>query len=66
MLIITDKKIPEQAKINLSKYGEHILLETSKITDESISGHPDVFFCKTLKKLIIAPNTPFFYKNIWL
>ena len=63
MLIIADKKIPKQAKANLLKYGKLVLLETSGITEESISGHPDIFFCKTPEKLIIAPNTPIIYKN---
>ena len=64
MLIIADKKIPEQAKINLQKYGEVIWLGTSNITEESISGHPDIFFCKTTSNLIVAPNLPALYKKI--
>ena len=44
MLIIADKKILEQAKTNLQKYGDLFLLETKGITAESISGHPDIFF----------------------
>jgi len=65
MLIIADKKIPEEAKNNLQKFGELVLLETTGITEESISGHPDIFFCKTQNKLIIAPNLPEKFKTIF-
>ena len=64
MLIIADKKIPEQAKTNLQKYGDLFLLETKGITAESISGHPDIFFCKTPNQWIIAPNLPEKYKEL--
>jgi len=64
MLIIADKKIPDEAKSNLRKFGELVLLETSGITEESISGHPDIFFCKTPEILIVAPNIPDNYKNV--
>ncbi|NTW32350.1 MAG: hypothetical protein HGB12_06960 [Bacteroidetes bacterium] len=63
MLIIADNKIPAQAKANLMKYGKLALLETSGITEESISGHPDIFFCKVPGKLVVAPNTPPIFKN---
>ena len=58
MLIIADKRIPQQAKENLLKYGKLVLLETTGITEESISGHPDVFICETENKIIISPNLP--------
>jgi hypothetical protein len=58
MLIIVDKKIPDQAKEKLSYYGEILELETNGITYEAISGHPDIFFFKAGIKLIAAPNTP--------
>ncbi len=64
MLIIIDKKIPKEAKEKLSKYGEIIKFSTTGITYETISGHPDVFFCKTDKALIIAANLPEHFKNI--
>ena len=64
MLIIADNRIPAQAKVNLQKYGEVIWLETSDITEASISGHPDIFFCKTDKHFIIAPNLPNEYKRL--
>jgi len=64
MLIIADKKIPDDAKINLRKYGEVVLLETTGVTEESISGHPDIFFFSVQNKLIVAPNLPESYKKL--
>ncbi|MCF8296239.1 MAG: hypothetical protein K9J13_01725 [Saprospiraceae bacterium] len=64
MIIIADKKIPEEAKISLSNFGELIELSTSNITYEAISGHSDVFFCKTKNNLIVAPNLPKNYLQI--
>jgi len=58
MLIIIDKKIPEQAKETLKEYGDLIELETSGITYDAISGHPDIFVHAAGKQLIVAPNTP--------
>jgi len=63
MLIIIDKKAPEKAKARLSEYGELIELETSGITYEAISGHPDIFFHRAGSKLIVAPNLPEKYMN---
>jgi hypothetical protein len=57
-LIIVDKKIPDPAKEKLIHYGEILEFETSGITYEAISGHPDIFFFKAGKKLIVSPNTP--------
>ena len=64
MLIIIDNKLPEAAKKTLSAFGEIIEFSTSEITYEAISGHPDVFFCKTDKTLVVAPNLPQQYKSI--
>jgi hypothetical protein len=58
MLIIVDQRIPEEAKRNLSAFGEVLEFFTTGITYEAISGHPDVFFCQTPQGLIAAPNTP--------
>ncbi len=63
MLIIIDKKIPEQAKIKLREYGHLLELETSGITYEAISGHPDVFFHQCPAGLIAAPNLPAKFKE---
>ena len=61
MFILADKRIPEKAKYKLEKYGELLFVETYGITYPAISGHPDIFFCKTPDRLFIAPNTP---KNV--
>lgn len=58
MYIIIDKKIPQQAKDKLKEYGKLIELETTGITYEAISGHPDVFFHLISGKLVVAPNLP--------
>jgi hypothetical protein len=58
MHIIADKRVPFEAKIKLEKFGEVLFLETNGITYPAISGHPDIFFCKTENGLVIAPNTP--------
>ena len=58
MLIIIDKRIPEEAKKNLSKYGEIFELETYDIVYDAISCHPDIFIFQHNNKLIIAPQSP--------
>ena len=64
MLIIADKRIPNEAKNNLQRFGELVLLKTSGITEESISGHPDIFICEAAGKIIVAPDLPFDIKKI--
>jgi hypothetical protein len=58
MLIIIDKKIPAGAKENLSATGALLELETEGIVYPAISGHPDIFFCKTPQSLIVSPSLP--------
>lgn len=59
MLILGDARIPEQAKQSLFKLGTYIPVLTAGITYESISGHPDIFFCLGDDyQLIVAPNIP--------
>ena len=58
MLIIVDNKIPQQAKDALRDYGELMELETSGITYDAISGHPDIFFHPIKNTLVVAPNAP--------
>ncbi len=64
MLIIVDKKIPVEAKKNLSAYGNLLELETEGIVYPAISGHPDIFFCKTPQTLIVSPSLPEKYLKI--
>jgi len=63
MLIIVDKKIPEKAREHLKSYGVLLELETVGITYEAISGHPDIFFTKTVNNLVVAPNLPVKFKT---
>jgi len=58
MRILIDKKIPDDAKKNLQQYGDLLEIETSGITYDAISGHPDIFFHQIGDKLVVAPNTP--------
>ena len=58
MLIIIDQKMPAEAKKTLASYGDLLELKTEGITYPAISGHPDIFFCQSADKLIVAPNLP--------
>ena len=64
MLIIVDKKIPEEAKAKLMHWGKLMEIETTGIVYPAISGHPDIFFTQTEDKLVVAPNLPSKYYNI--
>lgn len=65
MLIVIDKRIPDQAKKRLSEFGQFIEFSTEQITYNAISGHPDIFMCKTPETLICAPNLPEKYKTLF-
>ncbi|HDO28010.1 MAG TPA: hypothetical protein ENH02_07830 [Bacteroidetes bacterium] len=58
MVIIADKKIPDEALYRLKPYEKIILIETKDITYSAISGHPDIFFCQADDVLIISSNLP--------
>jgi hypothetical protein len=58
MLIITDNKMPDNAKKRLKDFGDLLEIETSGITYPAISGHPDIFFCQAKQELAVAPNLP--------
>jgi hypothetical protein len=64
MLIIIDKKIPAEAKkkllasLTVLQAGDILELETDGIVYPAISGHPDIFFCKTPQTLVISPSLP--------
>jgi len=64
MLIVIDKRIPDQAKKKLSAMGRVVEFSTDHITYEAISGHPDIFMCKTPETLICAPNLPNIYQML--
>jgi hypothetical protein len=63
MLIIIDEKMSAEAKKMLASHGDLLELKTEGITYPSISGHPDIFFCQSDDKLIVAPNLPGHYFN---
>lgn len=64
MLIIIDKKIPDQAKEKLASFGKLLELETEGITYDAISGHPDIFFHQAPGHLFVAPNLPDKYMQL--
>jgi hypothetical protein len=64
MYIIIDKKIPKEAKNKLSQFGKLMELETSDITYDAISGHPDIFFHQMGNTLFYAPNLPDKFKQL--
>jgi hypothetical protein len=58
MLIIIDRKIPGEAREKISAWGSVLELQTEGIVYPAISGHPDIFFCKTPGGLVVSPNLP--------
>ena len=64
MLILCDQRMPAQAMLTLSGYGQVVEFATENITYNAISGHPDIFFCPTPAGLIVAPNLPETYFHI--
>lgn len=64
MLIVVDQKTPLEAVKKLETWGQVILLQTSGITYDAISGHPDIFFCPLEDTLVVAPNLPASYIKI--
>ncbi|MDR2085344.1 MAG: hypothetical protein LBP67_10170 [Bacteroidales bacterium] len=58
MIIIHDKRLPDEAILNLNKFGECLAFYSENITYEEIAGHPDIFFFPTKEFIIVAPNTP--------
>ena len=56
--IIADSKMPEEAKKNLKKIGNVLFINSTSITYDSISSHPDIFFFQKDDALIYAPNAP--------
>lgn len=65
MLIVIDKRIPEEAKKRLSGFGTLVEFSTQGITYSAISGHPDIFLCQTSESLICAPNLPENYTTLF-
>lgn len=64
MLFVGDARIPEAAREDLSRRGTFVPFQTAGITYETISGHPDIFFCRSGELLVAAPNTPEKYLQV--
>ena len=58
VLIICDGRLPAELKANLRKYGDVLSFATKGIVYDAISGHPDIFFHRSGKKVVCAPCTP--------
>ena len=59
MLAIIDSRSSKQAINNLKEYVTDVCkFQTSGITCNSISGHPDIFIYQDQNQLVIAPNAP--------
>jgi hypothetical protein len=58
MHIIVDRRIPEPALEKLAETGNLIPFPSEGIAYPSISGHPDIFICKTPQGIVVAPNAP--------
>ncbi len=56
MLIIIDKRIPEEAKRELKQVGILAEVESTNRVYPSISGHPDIFIFQHQHHLIISPQ----------
>ena len=66
MLIVIDKRIPEDAKKRLSNFCKLVEFVTQNITYQAISGHPDIFLCQTSKSIFCAPNLPNYYSDLFI
>ena len=59
MLAIIDSRSSEQAINNLKKYVTDVyMFQSDGITENSISGHPDIFIYQDKDHLIVSPNSP--------
>ena len=59
MFAIIDSRSSKQAINNLKEYVEDLFVfQTSDLTYNSISGHPDIFIYQDNNHLVVAPNAP--------
>ena len=63
-MFIVSKDIPVEALHNLQDLDDVILFETNGITYKAVSNHPDIFICKGVDKVVVAPNIPEKYYKI--
>ncbi len=56
MLIIADFRVPPEAKEQLLSFGKVLWLTQQQTAYETISSHPDIFFCPVGDQLIVASN----------
>jgi len=59
MFAIIDSRSSKQAINNLKEYVTDVYtFQTSGITNNSISGHPDIFLYQYKDQFVVAPNAP--------
>ena len=59
MIAIIDSRSSEQVIKNLKEYVTHVYtFQTSGVTGNSISGHPDIFIYQDKNQIVVAPNAP--------
>ena len=58
MIVLYDARMPQQAAEALAYYATAVPLITHGVTDDILSGHPDVFCCNIEPVPVVAPNMP--------
>ncbi len=59
MIAIIDSRSSGKSVDNLRVYVENVFeFQSNGITDNSISGHPDIFIYQDSNHLVVAPNAP--------
>jgi hypothetical protein len=58
MICIADYRLPKETIRTLEKMCEVLLFSARGLVYDAVSGHPDLFLCKTDSGLIYAPNCP--------
>ena len=65
MLAIANSIIPDEARQNLLQLANYVPFATAGITFEPLSGHIDVFAYNAPDTLVLAPNIPHAYIDIF-
>lgn len=65
MLAIANSIIPVEAQQTLSHIADYVQFSTSGITFEPLSGHVDVFAYFACNTLVLAPNIPQYYVDLF-
>jgi N-dimethylarginine dimethylaminohydrolase len=58
MFIIADCRLPITVHHRLEQLGTVLWVPVQHFAYQAIAAHPDIFFCQTENKFIVAPNAP--------